>query len=232
MGIPFVGINHLEGHIWANELAHPDLRPPFIALIASGGHTQLVHVREWGHYAVLGRTRDDAAGEAFDKVAKWLGLGFPGGPVIESLAAGGNAKFVRFPRAFLEEGSLDFSFSGLKTSVLNYVRSIGPAKTRQHLPDIAAAFQAAVIDVLIAKTLLAAKQTKAKCLCLSGGVAVNRVLQELLVERGRIENVQVLFPPPALCSDNAAMIARAGQFYLEQRRFSTLDLAPNPSLNL
>jgi N6-L-threonylcarbamoyladenine synthase len=231
LNVPFIGVNHLEGHIWANRLAHPDLEPPFVTLIASGGHTQLVLVRSWGVYQLLGRTRDDAAGEAFDKVGKLLKIGYPGGPVIEKLAQSGNPKAVRFPRAFLGEGSLDFSFSGIKTSVLNYVQTLGFEETQKRLPDIASAFQDAVIDVLAQKTLLAAKKAKVKRACLAGGVAVNKALQERLNRQGAEQKVDIRFPPSSLCADNGAMIARAGAFYLEQKRFSSFDLAPNPSLN-
>jgi N6-L-threonylcarbamoyladenine synthase len=227
LGIPFIGVNHLEGHVWANALAHPGLEPPFIVLIASGGHTQLVFVRSWGEYRILGRTRDDAAGEAFDKVGKLLEVGFPGGPAIEQLARKGNPKSLKFPRAFLEEGSLDFSFSGIKTAVLNHVRSIGPENTRSQLADIAAAFQEAVIDVLAVKTMLAAEKMRVMRVCLAGGVAVNQALQK----RMAAGPVELFFPPPALCADNGGMIARAGAYHLDRSGASPFDLAPDPSLN-
>jgi N6-L-threonylcarbamoyladenine synthase len=231
LNIPFIGVNHLEGHIWANALAHPDLEPPFVTLIASGGHTQLVFVRAWGEYRILGRTRDDAAGEAFDKVGKLLEVGFPGGPAIEKLAKSGNSKSVKFPRAFLEEGSLDFSFSGIKTAVLNHVQKSGAEEVRSRLADIAAAFQAAVIDVLVAKTLLAAEKTHVRRVCLAGGVAVNKALQERMAADGSNLDIRLFFPPPALCADNGGMIARAGAYHLERSGSSPFDLAPNPSLN-
>jgi len=232
LGTSLVGINHLEGHIWANSLAHPQLEPPFIVLIASGGHTQVVHVRAWGHYAVLGRTRDDASGEAFDKVGKLMGIGYPGGPAIEKLARDGDPTYVRFPRAFLEEGSLDFSFSGLKTAVLNHVRAIGPAATQDHLNDIAVCFQEAVIDVLTQKTIEGARRAGASHLCLAGGVAVNKALQERLVGFGEKEGFKVWWPSPALCTDNGGMIARAGYYYLQRNIRSPMSLSPIPSLNL
>jgi len=231
LNVPFVGINHLEGHIWANVLSHPSLEPPFVALIASGGHTQLVLVQAWGKYRILGRTRDDAAGEAFDKVGKLLQVGFPGGPAIEKLAQSGNPKAVRFPRAFLEEGSLDFSFSGIKTAVLNHVQAIGFENALEQLSNIAAAFQEAVIDVLVQKTVLAGKKTNVRRICLAGGVTVNRALQARMQQTGADHGMDVFFPTPALCTDNGGMIARAGVFYLEQGRFSDPTLAPNPSLN-
>jgi N6-L-threonylcarbamoyladenine synthase len=232
LGLPFVGINHLEGHLWANFIAHPGLEPPFVALIASGGHTQLVHVVQKGTYRMLGRTRDDAAGEAFDKVGKLLKLGFPGGPAVEKSAKSGNPKAVRFPRARLDMGSLDFSFSGLKTAVLNHVRSIGEENARRTLPDIAASFQQAVVDVLVDKTLAAADQTGVQTICLAGGVAVNGKLRECLSERAAGGNHRVLFPPASLCADNGGMVAAAGHHYLMNGITSPLTLSPVPSLNL
>ncbi len=230
--IPLVGINHLEGHIWANRLDHPEIDPPFIVLIASGGHTQIVFVREWGKYKILGRTRDDAAGEAYDKVGKLLGVGFPGGPAIEKLAEKGNPDYVRFPRAFLEEGSLDFSFSGLKTAVLNHTLSIGPQETQKHLSDIALCFQDAVIDILIEKSILAAKKAGVKKICLAGGVAVNKTLQKRLVLSGGEKNMTISWPLPIHCTDNGGMIAFVGYDYLKRNITSPLTLAPIPSLNL
>lgn len=230
--IPIVGINHLEGHIWANTLSDPDLASRFIVLIASGGHTQIVFVREWGDYEVLGRTRDDAAGEAFDKVGKLLEVGYPGGPAIEKLAREGDSEYTRFPRAFLEEGSLDFSFSGLKTAVLNHVQTIGSEQTRKHLSDIAASFQRAVIDVLVEKTVTAAKRMGIHRICMAGGVAVNKALREHMTRRGREEGMAISWPTPELCTDNGGMIARAGFYYLQQGITSPLSLSPAPSLNL
>ncbi len=231
LGLPFVGVNHLEGHLFANFLATPELQPPLVSLIVSGGHTQLVLVRSGFRYEVLGRTRDDAAGEAFDKVAKLLGLGFPGGPVIEAAAETGDPDAVRFPRAFLGGDSLDFSFSGVKTAVLNHVRTIGEEETRRTLPDIAAGFQRAVVDVLVRKTLAAAERTGVRSVCLAGGVALNRSLRQRLAEHAAPLGLAVYFPPPHLCSDNAAMIAAAGLGRLSSGMTSPLTLAPAPSLN-
>ncbi|MFH1942683.1 MAG: tRNA (adenosine(37)-N6)-threonylcarbamoyltransferase complex transferase subunit TsaD [bacterium] len=230
--IPFVGINHLEGHIWANELENSDLTPPFVVLLVSGGHTQIVFVEAWGDYTLLGRTRDDAAGEAFDKVGKLLHIGYPGGPLIEKLAEKGDPEYVRFPRAFLDEGSLDFSFSGLKTAVLNHVRNMDFKDVQNRLSDIAASFQDAVIDVLVEKAVAAAKMKDVDRICLAGGVAVNKALQERLKRRGSGEGIEVFWPSPSLCTDNAGMIARAGHHYLQKNITSAFNLSPSPSLNL
>jgi N6-L-threonylcarbamoyladenine synthase len=232
LSIPFIGVNHLEGHLWANFLAHPGLEPPFVVLIASGGHTQLVHVRDRSDYVVMGRTRDDAAGEAFDKVGKLLRLGFPGGPVIEKTARDGNPEAIAFPRARLEDQSLDFSFSGLKTAVLNHVQTIGEAETARTLPDITASFQQAAVDALVQKTLAAAIRAKVRSICLAGGVAVNQSLQTGMQKKAEREKMNVFFPPPELCSDNAGMIAATGHYYLDRQIVSPLTLAPLPSLNL
>ena len=229
--IPFVGINHLEGHIWSNNLSHPNLKPPFVILIASGGHTQLVYIKEWGHYHILGRTRDDAAGEAFDKIGKLLQVGYPGGPFIEKLAQKGSLDYIRFPRAFLNKGSFDFSFSGLKTAVLNHVRAIGPEETQKHIPDIAACFQDAVFDVLVEKTIASAIKTGVPSIGLAGGVAVNKTLQNRMSQRADKEKMSAFWPSPSLCTDNGGMIARAGYHYLQQGVTSKLSLSPVPSLN-
>lgn len=231
LGLPFIGINHLEGHIWANAIENPELEPPFVTLIASGGHTQLVYVKTWGEYEVLGRTRDDAAGEAFDKVAKLLDLKFPGGPEIERMAEHGNADAIPFPRAFLEPGSLDFSFSGLKTAVLNYVKEIGEEKVRVQLPDICASFQKAVVDVLVEKSILAGDHTGVKTIVVGGGVAMNQTLQRALQSAGEVKRMRIFFPSPRFCGDNAAMIAIAGHYRLSRGEFSSLSLAVAPSLN-
>lgn len=230
--VPFVGINHLEGHIWANKLSDPDVEPPFIILLASGGHTQLVFVGEWGTYNTLGATRDDAAGEAFDKVAKLLSLGYPGGPHIERLAKEGDTSYIKFPRAYLDPLKFDFSFSGIKTAVLNHVTNIGPEKAAEHTADIAACFQDAVTEVLVKKTCMAAKRMDVRQVCIGGGVAVNSALQQRMQSVLAKENIKTLVPPPALCTDNGAMIAAAAHFYLSRGTASSMRLAPNVSLNL
>jgi len=232
LGIPFVGINHLEGHIWANVLAHPNLAPPFVTLIVSGGHTQTVHVKSWGDYHVLGRTRDDAAGEAFDKVAKLLKLGFPGGPVIEKMARKSRNSTIQFPRAMMEKRNLDFSFSGLKTAVLNYTIDAGEEQTQSNLSNIADGFQEAVIDVLVEKTIRAAKQVNVSQICIGGGVAVNKALQQEMQQRCHRAGFSVLWPKPDMCTDNGGMIARAGYYYLKMGQSSPISLSPVPSLNL
>lgn len=230
--VPLIGINHLEGHIWANAIENPELEPPFVTLIASGGHTQLVYVKSWGKYQVLGRTQDDAAGEAFDKVAKLLGLKFPGGPEIERMAEHGNPEAIFFPRAFLEPGSFDFSFSGLKTAVLNYVKKIGQERVHALLPDICASFQKAIVDVLVEKSIWAAEHTGVKTIAVGGGVAINKTLQNTLQNAGEAKGVTVFFPSPRFCGDNAAMISIAGHYRLSRGESSPLSLAVAPALNL
>lgn len=239
---PLLGINHLEGHVYANWLeAGADGSPvddepifPLVALIVSGGHSDLVLNDSHGQYRRLGRTRDDAAGEAFDKVARLLGLGFPGGPAIEREAAAGDPRRFAFPRAWLEERSFDFSFSGLKTAVRHQVRDLGvdpdhasAEERRDKLPvaDLAASFQAAVIDVLATKAARAAQTYGARCLALGGGVAANRSLLRRVEEQAQLP---VLCPPPRLCTDNAAMIAAAGYFRYRvgERSDLTLDVEP------
>jgi N6-L-threonylcarbamoyladenine synthase len=208
-GVPLVGVNHLEGHIFANVLADAEVEPPLVALLVSGGHTSLVHMPEWGVYHTMGETLDDAAGEAFDKVAKVLGLGYPGGPVLSKLAATGDPKAIDFPRAMMRSGDYAFSLSGLKTAVINHIHTERAADRAIDLPDLAASFQAAVIDVQVAKAVRAVEETGAKAFCLAGGVAANPALREAL--RAAIEplGVHVSVPPLYLCTDNAAMIAAA-----------------------
>jgi N6-L-threonylcarbamoyladenine synthase len=234
---PLLGINHLEGHVYANWLETSAAQPPsfpLVALIVSGGHTDLVLSDGHGLYRRLGSTRDDAAGEAFDKVARLLGLGFPGGPAIEREATGGDPRRFQFPRAWLEPGAWDFSFSGLKTAVRHQVRDLGvdpdhasPEERRARLPiaDLAASFQAAVVDVLATRAARAAREFGARNLALGGGVAANRTLLRTVEERAQLP---VVCPPPRLCTDNAAMIAAAGYFRYcaGERSDLRLDVAP------
>ncbi len=232
LGKPLVGINHIEGHIFSNALEHPQLKPPFLAMVVSGGHTQLVNVKDWGAYTIIGKTIDDAAGEAFDKVAKLLGLDYPGGPEIDRLAKNGNPEFVKFPRAWMGARNFNFSFSGLKTAVLTYVESQTDEFVRDHLADIVASFQRAVVDVLVEKSRKALLELEYHQVTLAGGVARNSALRNAFVQMGKKNQVDVFLPSPEFCTDNAAMIAKAGQFYLEQGTSSTLDLDANPSLKL
>lgn len=230
--IPFIGVNHIEAHIYANFIEHPDLEPPFMCLVASGGHSDLVYLAGYGDYHVMGRTRDDAAGEAFDKVARTLGLSYPGGPAIDSVSREGNPEAVRFPRAFLEEGSYDFSFSGLKTAVVNHVRRAGLEGQEISVPDIAASFQEAVVDVLVGKTLKAASDKSVSTVALAGGVAANSRLRQELTRRSKEKGVKVVYPSPILCTDNAAMVACSGYFQLASGNTSSLDLPAVPNLHL
>lgn len=230
--LPFIGVNHIEGHIAASYIEHNELEPPFTCLVASGGHSHIVNVVGYTSYEVLGRTRDDAAGEAFDKIARALGLGYPGGPLLDKLAASGNREAIDFPRAFLEEGSYDFSFSGLKSAVLNYLNSKRMKNEEVNPADVAASFQEAVTDVLSAKLIKAALDKKSEYAVLAGGVASNSRLRELLKQRGEQAGIKVIYPSPVLCTDNAAMIGCAGYYrYINGSRSDfTLNAMPNLSL--
>ncbi len=230
--LPFIGVNHIEGHIAANYIEHKELEPPFTCLVASGGHSHIVNVLDYNKYEILGRTRDDAAGEAFDKIARALGLGYPGGPLIDRLAATGNREAINFPRAFLEEGSYDFSFSGLKSAVLNHLNTAKMRSEQLNQADIAASFQEAVTDVLSAKLVKAALDKKSRYAVLAGGVASNSRLRELLKQRGEEAGIKVLYPSPVLCTDNAAMIGCAAYYrYIRGTRSDfTLNAMPNLSL--
>jgi len=230
LDIPFVGVNHLEGHIYSAMLADPCIQPPFLGLIVSGGHTDLVYVRRPGDYETVGSTLDDAAGEAFDKVAKLYGLSYPGGPEIERASSDGQSDFARFPRASVD--GYDFSFSGLKTAVLYYLREKGESVKEEHLHDLASSFQQAVIDSLVGKALKAACDYGVKTLTVSGGVASNSVLRERMTVDARQRDIQTLFPPIHLCTDNAAMIAAAGYPKLKSGQRSPMDLKPFARMHL
>jgi len=232
-GVPMVGVNHLEGHIFAARMADSEVEPPFIALVLSGGHTFLAYVPKWGIYKILGETLDDAVGEAFDKVAKLLGLGYPGGPLISAIAEKGDPAAIDFPRAMLHSKDYSFSLSGLKTAVVNYVRHEREAGRQLNLPDLAASFQAAVNDVQVAKALRAVKEYGVKRFVLGGGVAANRELRHALSEGFDRAGVSVSVPPLALCTDNAVMIGVAGTFrFLRGDRISLdADVMPDMRLN-
>ncbi len=225
--VPFVSVNHLEAHLYAAFLEEPDLDLPLVILLVSGGHTMLVHMQDHGRYSVLGSTLDDAAGEAYDKVARYLGLGYPGGPAIDALAVEGDPHAIAFPRAMKDDG-LDFSFSGLKTAVVNHVRKHPEAATA----DVAASFQEAVVDVLIHKARVAARQEGATGLCLAGGVAANSQLRERLVEVCAEDGLRAFLPSRSMCTDNAAMVAAAGWWRLRQDGPAPLDTGADPGASL
>ncbi len=213
---PFYAVNHLEGHIVANLLAHPDLDDNFLTLLVSGGHTMLIDVKGIGNYTVLGKTLDDAAGEAFDKVAKILGLGYPGGVALDKLAQTGDPEYFRFPRALSGKGRLDFSYSGLKTAVALHVKKLSDEDLASKKADIAASFQEAAVDVLCDKSILALKKTGRELLAISGGVAANSRLRNRMDEVCDKLGIRVVYPPLHLCTDNAAMIAGAGHIHLSR----------------
>ena len=222
--IPLVGVNHLEGHLSAIFLEENGCAFPFVALVVSGGHTNLYRVMGHGDYQLLGQTRDDAAGEAFDKVAKFLNLGYPGGMIIDKLAKQGNPKKIKFPRAFISRDSLDFSFSGIKTSVVNYINKMDAPPTLEDKKDIVAGFQEAVVDILTIKALRAVEQTGINRLVLAGGVACNSHLRSVITEMAKKRGITVHIPPPILCTDNGAMIATVGYHRLKKGMESSLDM--------
>jgi N6-L-threonylcarbamoyladenine synthase len=227
LGLPLVGVNHLEAHIFAHRLAHPEAEPPLVALIVSGGHTSLVHVPEWGTYRQVGATRDDAAGEALDKFGRLIGLPYPAGPAVDELAGRGDPQAVPFPRPMLESG-LDFSFAGLKTAAVYWLRD----HPHTHQEDLCASYLEAVVEVLVEKTLRAAKLLGVQRAAVVGGVAANRRLREVLPARAAAGGVEVYFPPPELCTDNAAMVAACALFHHLRGEETPLSASAAPALPL
>ena len=232
MGKPLIAVNHIEGHISANYIQYPDLEPPFVGLVVSGGHTFIVEVQDYRHYQVVARTRDDAVGEAYDKVARALDLPYPGGPQIDRLAKEGNEDAIHFTRPKFHEETLDFSFSGIKSGVLNYLNSARQKGEEINAADVAASFQKSVISNLIDHVLLAAGEKSYHKIAVAGGVASNSYLREQLTKRGADEGIEILFPEAILCTDNAAMIASAGYYQYLEKDFADLSVNAIPSLSL
>lgn len=228
---PFVGVNHIQGHIAANYLAFPDLKPPFISLIVSGGHTHIVEVQDYNEIQILGKTKDDAAGEAYDKVARAIGLGYPGGPLVDELARSGKAN-IDFPRSLYKEDNYDFSFSGIKSAVLNYINSKKMKNEEYEKADIAASFQKAVVETLVHKTINAVKDRGYDRVVLSGGVSANSALREAIEKRCEEEKLAVYYPPLHLCTDNAAMIGSCAYYRYIEGYESDMHLNARPNLKI
>lgn len=231
-GKPLIGVHHIEGHISANYICHKELEPPFLCLVVSGGHSHLVIVEDYGAYEIIGRTRDDAAGEAFDKVARSIGLGYPGGPKIDDLSVLGDPKAIKFPRASVEGAPYDFSFSGVKSAVLNYINGCKMKGLEYSQADIAASFQEAVTEVLVAHTMLAAENYGIHTVAMAGGVACNKGLRRKMKEQCAYKKYQLYYPEPVFCTDNAAMIGAAGYYEFINGRRDSWDLNAVPGLKL
>ena len=230
--IPLVGVHHIEGHISANFIENKELEPPFVCLVVSGGHSHLVVVKDYGEYEILGRTRDDAAGEAFDKVARAIGLGYPGGPKIDRVAKEGNPEAIHFPRAKVDDGVYDFSFSGLKSAVLNYINQAQMRGEEINVPDVAASFQKAVTDVLVEHSMDAVKAYGLNKFAIAGGVASNSSLRAAMKEACNRNGIEFYYPSPVYCTDNAAMIGAAGYYRYINGRRDGWDLNAVPNLPL
>ncbi|WP_408628619.1 tRNA (adenosine(37)-N6)-threonylcarbamoyltransferase complex transferase subunit TsaD [Anaeromicropila herbilytica] len=229
---PLVGVHHIEGHVSANYIENKELEPPFLCLIVSGGHTHLVLVKEYGEYEIIGRTRDDAAGEAFDKVARAIGLGYPGGPKIDKVSKEGNKHAIEFPRANIDDAPYDFSFSGVKSAVLNHINSCKMKEEEIQVADVAASFQNAVVDVLVTRTIKAAKEFGMHKVCIAGGVASNSALRQAMKEACTKEEISLFYPSPIFCTDNAAMIGAAAYYEYKKGTRHGLDLNAVPNLKI
>lgn len=232
LDIPLIGVNHIEGHICANFIQYEDLEPPFVTLVVSGGHTFIVYMKDFGDFEVIGQTRDDAVGEAYDKVARAVGLGYPGGPKIDKLAKEGDENAIKFPKAKFNEDTLDFSFSGVKSAVLNYLNKMNMQNQEINKADVVASFQKAVVDVLCENVFETCKRKRINKIAIAGGVASNSYLRKRLMDEGNKKNISILFPAPILCTDNAAMIGSAAYFELQKKNTSNLNLNARPNLKL
>jgi len=220
---PLIAVNHLHGHIYANVLEHGQIEFPAICLVVSGGHTSLLYMKDQGHFDIIGETRDDAAGEAFDKVARFLGLGYPGGPAVQKAAQQGQKGKIKLPRVFLNRSDFEFSFSGLKTAAMNEWKKM-QHRGQENIYDMAAEFQAALVDVLVAKTVQAAQLYKAKTVMMAGGVAANQYLRDEITAKSKENGLNVIYPSVKLCTDNAAMIAGSAYYHYKNRQFAHLNL--------
>ena len=229
---PLIGVHHIEGHVSANFIENPDLKPPFVCLIVSGGHTHLVIVKDYGEFEIIGRTRDDAAGEAFDKVARAVGLGYPGGPKVDKAAREGNAHAMEFPRGKVDGSPYDFSFSGLKSAVLNHINHARMVGEEINVPDLAASFQNSVVESLVSRAILAAREFGYKKLAIAGGVASNSALRSAMEEACKKEGIKFYHPSPIFCTDNAAMIGAAAYYEYLKGNVSGWDLNAVPNLKL
>ena len=229
---PLIGVHHIEGHVSANFIEHPDLEPPFVCLIVSGGHTHLVIVKDYGTFEILGRTRDDAAGEAFDKVARAVGLGYPGGPKVDRTAREGNPHAIEFPRGKVDGSPYDFSFSGLKSAVLNHINHAKMTGEEIHVPDLVASFQNSVVDSLVSRTVMAAKEYGYGQVAIAGGVASNTALRAAMEQACNKAGIRCCYPSPVLCTDNAAMIGAAAYYEYCNGNIAGWDLNAVPNLKL